>query len=89
MQKLKSSRVRSFRGENPDSSPESGEIQGYEAPSPLVQYRGLAIAFAALAVFLTLYFIKSVVTAPRKPPPPVQSVYIEVVPQKSAPPSSP
>ena len=88
MQKLKSSRVRSFRGENPESSLESAELDEYQAPSPLVQYRGLAIAFAALALFLTVYFIKSVVTAPRKPPPPVQSVYIEVVPQKGTPPGT-
>ena len=53
------------------------------------EYRGLAIVFGILALSLAAYFIKSVLRAPPKPPPPIQSVYIEVVPQKSAPAQDP
>jgi hypothetical protein len=80
--KLNSIGPRSFRGENPDGYLERGAIRPYEAPSVFVQYRGLAIVFAILALALTVYFIKSVLTAPPRPPPPVQSVYIDVVPKK-------
>jgi hypothetical protein len=53
------------------------------------RYRGLAIVFAILSLALGAYVIKSIVTAKPKPPPPPrpeQSVYIEAVPQKGAPP---
>ncbi len=49
------------------------------------EYRGLAIVFAVIAVALAVYFIKWIVLAPTPAPPPVQSVYIDVVPQKPAP----
>ncbi len=52
------------------------------------EYRGLAVVFGILALALTVYFIKSVLAAPKPQPQPQppQSVYIEMVPQKDAPP---
>jgi len=50
------------------------------------EYRGLAIVFAVIGVLLAAYFIKWIILAPTPPPPPVQSVYIEELPQKPAPP---
>jgi hypothetical protein len=52
------------------------------------EYRGLAIVFAILALALTVYFVKSLLRGPHVPPPP-QSVYIEVVPRKTDPPTPP
>jgi len=52
------------------------------------EYKGLAIVFAILALALAAYFIKSLRAARPAPPPPAQSVYIEVVPQ-NAPPNAP
>jgi phage shock protein PspC (stress-responsive transcriptional regulator) len=49
------------------------------------EYRTLAIVFGIIALLLTAYFIKWVVLAPKKPPPPVQSVYIEPLAQPAAP----
>jgi hypothetical protein len=46
------------------------------------EYRGLAVVFGILALALTVYFIKSVLAAPKPQQPPPQSVYIEMVPQK-------
>ena len=45
------------------------------------------IVFGIIALLLTAYFIKWVVLAPKKPPPPVQSVYIETIPPQA--PSAP
>jgi len=49
----------------------------------LEEYRGLAIVFAVAGLALAAYFIKWVVMAPKPPPPPVQSVYVEVLPQSA------
>jgi hypothetical protein len=49
------------------------------------EYKGLAIVFAVLFLALTAYFVKSMLAAPKPPPPPVQSVYIDVVPKESPP----
>ena len=75
---------RVFRGEE-SRGYEPDSVRKYESRSMVQEYRGLAIIFGIVAVGLAAYFIKSVLRAPPKPPPPIQSVYIEVVPQKSAP----
>jgi hypothetical protein len=54
------------------------------------EYRGLAIVFAILGLGLAVYFVKSVLRGPHvPPPPPAQSVYIEMIPRKSDPPTPP
>jgi hypothetical protein len=50
------------------------------------EYKGLAVLFAILFVALAVYFVKSILAAPKPAPPPAQSVYIEVVPPKEPPP---
>ena len=77
---------RVFRGEE-HRGYEPNSISEYRAKSMIEEYRGLAIVFAILAVALAVYFVKSVLAAPKPAPPPVQSVYIEAVPQKVRPPS--
>lgn len=70
---------RVFRGEEP-RGPQPGELSEYKAPSIIQEYRGLAIAFAILGLALAVYFIKSMLGAPKQEAPPAQSVYIETVP---------
>jgi len=53
------------------------------------EYRGLAIVFALLALAMAVYFVKSMLSAPRRPPPPEQSVYIEPIPTVPAVPAVP
>jgi hypothetical protein len=77
---------RSFRGEESRGYPPLSAIREYKARSMLEEYKGLAIVFAILALALAAYFIKSVRAARPAPPPPTQSVYIEVVPQQNTPP---
>ena len=77
---------RTFRGEEP-RFPEAGAIEEYKARSMIEEYRGLAIVFAVLGFALAVYFVKSILSAPKPTPPPPQSVYIEVVPQKDPPPT--
>jgi len=71
---------RVFRGEESRGFPEPGAITEYKAKSMIEEYRGLAIVFGIIGLALTVYFIKSLLAAPHPQPPPVQSVYIEVVP---------
>ena len=71
------------RGYTPDS------IQKYQSRSMIQEYRGVAIVFAILGLALAVYFVKSVLRGPHVPPPPPQSVYIDVVPRKADPPSPP
>jgi hypothetical protein len=73
-----------FRGEAPPTLL-PGDVHNYKARTMVEEYRVLAIVFAIIAIALTAYFIKWVVLAPKKPPPPVQSVYIEPIPQPAAP----
>jgi hypothetical protein len=80
---------KSFRGELPPGFIEPGAIKEYKSRSMIEEYRGLAIVFAVLALALAAYIIKSIITAPKPPPPPVQSVYIEAVPPKAAPQAQP
>jgi hypothetical protein len=80
---------KSFRGELPPGFIEPGAIKEYKSRPMIEEYRALAIVFGILTLALTAYVIKSIVTAPSKPPPPVQSVYIEAVPPKAAPPAQP
>jgi hypothetical protein len=80
---------KSFRGELPPGFIEPGAIKEYKARSMIEEYRGLAIVFAILALALAVYIVKSIITAPSPPPPPVQSVYIETVPPKPAPQAQP
>src|SRR5271170_978604 len=79
---------RLFRDELPPNYPEP--LPPYKVPTLLEEYRVLAIVFGIVALALTAYFIKSILTAPPPPPPVQQSVYIEAV-QPSAPvlPSAP
>ena len=77
---------RAFRGERPEI-PLPADVHQYKARTVVEEYRTLAIVFGIVAVLLTAYFIKWVVLAPKKPPPPVQSVYIETVPPQA--PSTP
>ena len=70
---------RAFRGERPEI-PLPADVHQYRVRSMVEEYRTLTIVFAIVALALTAYFIKWVVLAPKKPPPPVQSVYIEAVP---------
>jgi hypothetical protein len=72
---------RSFRGEEPRGHPEPGAIQEYRARSVIEEYKGLAIVFGIMFLALAAYFVKSMLAAPKPPPPPVQSVYIDVVPK--------
>jgi hypothetical protein len=80
---------KSFRGELPQGHIEPDAIQEYKVRSMFEEYRGLAIVFAILALGLAVYIVKSILTAPPAPTPPVQSVYIETVPAKAAPPAQP
>ncbi len=72
---------RVFRGEE-SRGYEPDAITQYKARSMVEEYRGLAIVFAVIAFGLAVYFIKSVLSAPKPAPPPVQSVYIEAIPGK-------
>ncbi len=76
---------RSFRGEESRGYPEPGAIQEYKPPSLLAQHKTLVIVFAILALALAVYFIKSLRAARPSPPPPSQSVYIQVVPENAPP----
>ncbi len=60
---------RSFRGEEP-RGPEPGAIRDYKARSMIEEYKGLAIVFGILFLALTAYFVKSMLAAPKPPPPP-------------------
>ena len=75
---------RTFRGEEP-RQPEPGAIDEYKPRSMLEEYRGLAIVFGILFLAFAAYFVKSVLAGPKPKPPPVQSVYVEVVPQDNQP----
>jgi hypothetical protein len=72
---------RTFRGEAP-RYPEPGAIKEYKARSMIEEYRTLAIVFAILFLALAVYFVKSVLSAPKPQPPPAQSVYVDVVPPR-------
>ena len=75
---------RAFRGERPEI-PLPADVHKYKPRTMVEEYRTLAIVFGIIALLLTVYFIKWVVLAPKKPPSPVQSVYIEAIPQPAAP----
>jgi len=79
---------RAFRGERPEI-PLPGDVHQYKARSMVEDYRTLAIVFAIIALAFTVYFIKWVILAPKKPPPPVQSVYIENLPLQPQPARNP
>ncbi len=70
-----------FRGEE-SRGYEPDAITQYKARSMVEEYRGLAIVFGIIALALAVYFVKSVLSAPKPAPPPVQSVYIEAIPAK-------
>ena len=77
---------RTFRGEaSPDAASAAIDpraINDFRPKSMIEEYRGLTILFGILAVALALYFVRSVLRAPKPAPPPVQSVYVDVVPPK-------
>jgi hypothetical protein len=85
---LKGAVPRSFRGEQSSGYPDEDSIKPYKARSMIEEYKGLAIVFAILFVAFAVYFVKSVLAAPKPAPPPAQSVYIEVVPPKELPPTA-
>lgn len=58
-------------------------IKPYKARSMIEEYKGLAIVFAVMFVAFAAYFVKSVLAAPKRQPPPAQSVYVELVPQNA------
>jgi hypothetical protein len=71
---------RAFRGELPPGYPEPGELQPIKIKTVLEEHRALSIAFGILALALAAYFIKSILRAPVRQPPPPPSVYVEMVP---------
>ena len=75
---------RVFRGEDAIDRPPPDVVPEYKPPSVFAEHRGIAIVFGIVCLALAAYWIKSLRTA-RNLPPPVQSVYVEVVPQKGAP----
>jgi len=79
---------RSFRGEESRAYPEPGSVQEYKSRSMLEEHRGLAIVFGILFLALAAYFVKSILAAPKLEPPPVQSVYVDVVPPKDPEPAA-
>ncbi len=54
----------------------------------LEEHRALAIVFGILFLALAVYFVKSILAAPKPQAPPVQSVYVDVVPQKGQEPAA-
>ena len=81
---------RTFRGEEAPGAAlpgatDPGAINDYRPKSMFEEYRGLVIVFAVLALALALYFIRSVLRAPKPAPPPVESVYIDTVPSQAVP----
>jgi hypothetical protein len=77
---------RSFRGEQSSGYPDPDSVSRYKARSMIEEYKGLTVLFAILFVALAVYFVKSILAAPKPAPPPAQSVYVEVVPPKEQPP---
>ena len=71
-------------GEGPNSYVPKPRFE-YQAPSMLAQYKYLAIAFVLVIIAATVYLAR----APHKPlviePPPPPPVYIEALPERSAP----
>ena len=76
---------RNFRGEESPASVLPNAVNDFKPKTMVEEYRVLAIVFAVLALALTVYFIRSMLRAPKPAPPPVQSVYIETLPQKDSP----
>jgi hypothetical protein len=79
---LKGAVPRSFRGEESSGYPDPAAVSRYKARSMIEEYKGLAVLFAILFAALAVYFVKSILAAPKPAPPPTQSVYIEVVAPK-------
>ncbi len=78
----------SFNGEEPRAYPGPGAVQEYKSRSMLEEHRALAIVFGILFLALAVYFVKSILAAPKPQAPPVQSVYVDVVPQKGQEPAA-
>jgi hypothetical protein len=72
---------RAFRGELPADYPPDGELKPVKIKTMFEEYRALTIVFGILALALAAYIIKSILRAPPPKPLPVQSVYIEAIPQ--------
>ncbi len=79
---------RVFRGEEAADLTPTDVLPEYKPPSLLTQHKGVTIVFGILCLALAAYWVKSV-RAARDLPPPVQSVYIEMVPQTPATPPEP
>ena len=75
---------RVFRGEEAVDLSPTDVLPEYKPPSLLTQHKGVTIVFAILCVALAAYWIKSL-RAARNAPPPVQSVYIDMLPQTPPP----
>ena len=82
MKKLKPA-PRVFRGELPPDYPEPGGLQPIKIKTALEEHRVLGVVFGILALALAAYFIKSILRAPVRQPPPPPSVYVEMVPQSA------
>jgi hypothetical protein len=76
---------RIFRGEESAASSDPVAVNDFRPKSMYEEYRGLTLVFAILALALAVYFVVSMLRAPKPAPPPVQSVYIEALPQKDPP----
>jgi hypothetical protein len=74
---------RAFRGELPADYPQPGELQPVKIKTMFEEHRALAIVFGILALALAAYFVKSILRAPARQPPPPPSVYVEMVPQNA------
>jgi hypothetical protein len=74
---------RTFHGEQSAADPVA--VNDFRPKSMFEEYRALTIVFGIVALALAVYFVISVMKAPKPAPPPVQSVYIEALPQKAPP----
>lgn len=82
MKKLKPA-PRAFRDELPADYPPPGELQPVKIKTVFEEHRALTIVFGIAALALAAYFVKWIVLAPAHQPPPLPSVYVEMVPQNA------
>ena len=76
---------RGFRGENQLAPSPADVLPQYKAPSVFADHKAIVIIFGILCLALAAYWIKSVRAAPRPAPPPVQAVYVDMVPPPAGP----
>jgi hypothetical protein len=71
---------RVFRGEAPGLYPQDESLKKFKPPSMFAEYKGLSALFLVILLGLACYFVHALWTAPPKPQPAPQSVYVEMVP---------